>query len=63
MEDGDVPLELAEAELRAGQVAQNPDLPADLLADRLIRRTVSACSSGVPWAKLSRKTSTPASKS
>ncbi len=28
-----------------------------------IRRTFSACSSGVPWAKLSRKTSTPASKS
>ena len=52
---------LAEAELRAGQVAEDPDLrPISSLIAR-IRRTFSACSSGVPWEKLSRKTSTPAS--
>ena len=55
-------LDLVEAELRARQVAEDPDpLAESARRPSRIRSIVLGVLAGVPWEKLSRKTSAPAS--
>ena len=62
LELGEVVAQLADPQLRPGQVAEDRDLAADPLRRRRgSSRSSRACLSGPAWEKLRRKTSAPAS--